>query len=66
MKFSHLIEHNMGNSFIQKPCTKCCGKTIPRPLPKKVKIEHTSGSAVQSFLQFVFIVCQIEECRKIY
>ena len=31
MKFDQLIEHNMRNIFFEKSCTKCGGKTIPRP-----------------------------------
>ena len=36
MRFGHLIEYN----------TKCSGETIPRPLSKKIKFEHISGSIV--------------------
>ena len=31
----------------------------------KIKIEHISGSIVQSFTKFAFIVCQVEGCRNI-
>ena len=31
MKFDQLIEYNMRNIFFEKSCTKCGGKTIPRP-----------------------------------
>ena len=27
----------------------------------KIKIEHISGSIVQGFIQFVFLVCQVED-----
>ena len=30
MKSGQLIEYNMRNIFLEKPCTKCGGKTIPR------------------------------------
>ena len=56
MKFGQLIEYNMRNIFVLKSYTKCAGETIPRPLSKK-SIEHISGSIVQSFKQFVSIVC---------
>ena len=57
MKFGQLIEYNMKNIFVEKSYTKCAGETIPRPLSKKIKIEHISGSIVYSFKQFVSIVC---------
>ena len=45
MKFSHLIEYNMRNIFLEISYTKCGGKTIPRPFSKelKTKIEQISG-----------------------
>ena len=46
MRFGQLIEYNMRNIFVEKSYTKCAGETIPRPLSKKIKIEHISGSAV--------------------
>ena len=39
-------------------------KLAPDPFLKN-KIEHTSGSIVQSFIQFVFIVCQVDGYRNI-
>ena len=41
MKFNNLIGYNMTNIFLEKSCTKCGGKAIP-----KSKIEHISGSIV--------------------
>ena len=38
MKFDQLIEYNMKNIFVKKPCTKCPGEFIPRPLSKKAKL----------------------------
>ena len=38
MKLGQLIEHNMGNMFVEKSYTKCAGETIPRPLSKKSKL----------------------------
>ena len=46
MKFGQLIEYNIRNIFVEKSYTKCAGETIPRPLSKKIKIEHISGSIV--------------------
>ena len=38
MKFGQLREYNMRNIFVEKPYTKCAGKTIPRPLFKISKL----------------------------
>ena len=38
MKFGQLIEYNMGNIFLEKSYTKCCGETIPIPFYKKSKL----------------------------
>ena len=38
MKFSQLLEYNMGNIFVEKSYTKCAGETIPIPLSKKSKL----------------------------
>ena len=59
IKFGLLIEYNMRNIFLKKPSTKCSGETLPRPFLKN-QIEHISESIVESFIQFIFIVCQFE------
>ena len=46
MKFSQLREYNLRNIFLEKPCAKCGGETAPRPISKKIKIVHISGSVV--------------------
>ena len=46
MKFGQLMKYNMRNIFVEKLCKKCAGETIPRPLSKKIKIEHIAGSIV--------------------
>ena len=38
MKSGQLVECNFRNIFIEKPYTKCGGKTIPRPFFKKAKL----------------------------
>ena len=38
MKFSQLIECNMGNIFLEKSYTKCGGETSPRPFSEKLKL----------------------------
>ena len=60
MKFGQLIECNIRNIFLQKVFTKCDGKTSPRRFSKTIKIEHISGSIVNSFIQFAFVVWQVE------
>ena len=40
MKLGQLIEYAMKNIFVEKSYTKCSGEIIPRPLSKKIKIEH--------------------------
>ena len=40
-------------------------KLFPDPFLKKVKIELISGSTVLSFMQFDFIVCQVEDYRNV-
>ena len=38
MKFSHLIEANMRNIFVEKSHAKCAGETIPKRLGKVSKL----------------------------
>ena len=38
MKFGQLIEYNMINIILEKPCTKCGGKTSSRPFSGKLKL----------------------------
>ena len=50
-KFGWLIEYNMRNIFLGKSYTKCCGESIPRPVPKnsdkfQTNFEHISRSLV--------------------
>ena len=40
-------------------------KLFPDPFLKKVKIELISGSTALSFMQFDFIVCQVEDYRNV-
>ena len=60
MKFGQLIECNMRNIFLEKSYTKCGGETSPRPFSEKLKLS-ISLDQVQSFLQFDFIVWQVED-----
>ena len=55
MKFGQLIEYNMRTIFLEKSFSKCAGETSPRPFFK------TSILTIQFFIQFVFIVFQVED-----
>ena len=59
MKFSQLTEYNMRNAFIGKSSTKCGGETSPRSFSEKSPLSR-SLDIVYSLIQFVFIVCQVE------
>ena len=52
----------MKNIFLEKLFTKCGGETITRPFSK---IENISESIAKSYMQFVYIVCQVESCQNI-
>ena len=58
-KFGQLIECNMKNIFDKASYTKCGEESIPRPF----KIDHISRS--MHFMEFAFIVCQVEGYRNI-
>ena len=62
MKPGQLIECNMKNRFLEKSYTKCGGETSHRSFYEKVKL---SISLDQSFIQFVFIVWQLESHKNI-
>ena len=51
---------------VEKSYTKCGGETIPRPFSKKLKLSRSLDQYfIQSFIQFVFIICQVEDYRNI-
>ena len=62
MIFGELM-YNMRNIFLEISYTKCAGETIPSPFSKKSNL--ISRSFALSFMQFVFIVCQVEDYRNI-
>ena len=56
----------MKNIFLKKSYTKSAGETIPRPVCKSPKLKKPEyGSVAQRFVQFDFIVCQVEDYRNI-
>ena len=66
MKFSHLIEYNMKDIFLEKSYAQWSRETIPRPLSKKSKLsifrDQQSKVLYSLFLLyacfcFYFIVC---------
>ena len=59
MKFGAVIEYNMRDIFLDKSSTICARELFPDTFLKG-KIEHISGSIVLSFIQFLFIACQVE------
>ena len=59
MKFGQLIEYKRGKCF-QKSRTQNEGEeTIPRSFFKKSKLSISLDQFFKSFIQFVFIVCQV-------
>ena len=41
MKYVQLIECKMGNTFLEKSCTKCGGETSPKLSSEKLKLDIT-------------------------
>ena len=41
MKFVQLIKCKMGNTFLEKSCTKCGGETSPKLFSEKLKLDIT-------------------------
>ena len=57
MKFRQLIEHIIRNIFIEKSCTKMVNKQFPDSF---LKNQNWTYLWINSFIQFVFTVCQVE------
>ena len=58
MKFGQLIEDNTKNLFLEKSCARYVEETSARHfLKNKKKRCHIPGSTVNSFIQFVFVIC---------
>ena len=64
-KFGQLIEYNMRNIFLEKLYSKCGEETSRRPFSKKSKLHIFLGQQPKNFIQFVFIVGQVEGYRNI-
>ena len=56
-KFGQLIEYNMRNIFLERSYTKCGGEIFPRPF------SENQNWGYKKFIQFIFIVCQVEGYR---
>ena len=65
MKFGQLIEYNMRNIFLEKSNIKCGRETSLRLFFEKLKLTISLDQQPKSFIQFVFIVCQVEGYRNI-
>ena len=50
MKFSHLIEYNMRNTFLEKSYAKSGGKVIPRSFYKNTKLSIFLDQQFERFL----------------
>ena len=57
MIFSQLIDYNMENIFLEKSCTNVMEKVFPDSFLK--------NQNWISFIQFVFVVCQVEGYQNI-
>ena len=53
----------MRNIFLEKSSTKYVGKTSPTPFSEKLKLSVSLNQWSKSFIQFAFIVCQVEGYR---
>ena len=53
-------------TFFLKNHTQNVVRNYPQNFFRKIKIEQITGSIVQSFMQFVFVVCQDEDYRNVY
>ena len=60
MKFAQLISSNMRNTLLSRSYTKCGGEASPRLFSEKLKLNISLIQQSKSFIQFVFIVCQVE------
>ena len=59
--YSHMIESNLGNSFLKKSYTKLGGTTSSRLFFKKLKIDYISGLTVWNFIQFLILYVKISQ-----
>ena len=55
MKFDQLIEYNMKNISLEKSYAKYGGETIPKPFPKKMKLNIFPGQ-YSKFLYSLFLL----------
>ena len=60
MKFCQLKEYNMRNILLEKSFKISGGETIPRPFSEKPKLSKSLNQQSKTFVQLIFIVCQVE------
>ena len=65
MTFGQLIEYNENKNFLEKSYTKWGGATITWLFSNNSKFSIFLGQYFKSFIQFVFIVCEVEGYLKI-
>ena len=65
MRFGPFIEYSMRNIFLEKSYTKCGEVTSSRPFSGKLKLRISRDQYSKVFIQFVFIVSQVEGYQNI-
>ena len=61
MKCGQLIEYKIRYIFLKKSCTECGGETIPRAFSEKPKFSISLNQLNSLGIQFILIVCQVED-----
>ena len=60
IKLGQLIEYNLRNIFDENSYAKCSGVTIPRPFPKKSKLNISLDKVLYSLLLLYALLRAIE------
>ena len=61
MTFGHLIEYNIRNIFLERPYTKCGGKTSPSPIYKKSKLNISLDQQFKVLYSLLLWYAEIED-----
>ena len=65
IKLGQLIGYNTSNIFLEKSYPKFGGKTVPRLVQKKIKIECISRSLIWSFKRYIFIPDRVKDYQNV-
>ena len=65
IKLGKFIEYNMRNIFLEKSYRKCGGGNITGPFSKNSKLAYLCFKSPKFYIQFFFIVCQVEGYQNI-